>query len=165
MPRYHCSIPKTDKGPAFNFTAFQYGPDELPEAVGVATLERKVSPGLREYDREESVEIVAPDGKTSKVERVRTRVRERVSQLAMGRAVNRNKLEVEAGSPGEAEAIYRAAIGVNPEGTSRRIHVVLAEESPAADTTTTPQKGKAKRKPTADEAANALLGGRGLIEE
>lgn len=164
MPRYHCSIPKTAKAPAFNFTAFQEGKQEVPDAAPVALLERRAGPEFREYDRESTVEVVPPDGGPSKIERVRTRVRERVSQLAQGRAVIRNVLEVEAISEAEAEAIYRKSVGINSEGTSRQIHVVLVDGAEVPSAPAAP-KGNGKHKPTAEESARALVGGKVSLED
>jgi hypothetical protein len=153
--KYHVSIPKGKK-PAFNFTAYQYGDEDLPAAVPVALLERKVGPAFRDTVRESEVETVPADGGKPSRQITRTKVRERLPRTSIGRTVIRNVLEVEASSPAEAEAIYRQAVGINSDGTSRKIHVVLASEAAAA---TSSPNGSPRKPLSADEHAAALLGG------
>ena len=162
MNRYHCSI---SSKPPFNFTAYQYGKAELPEAVGVATLERKVGPSVRETEQQTEVQIVSPDGKTT-TEIRKTRHVARIGRLATGRAVIRNVLEVEAESEADAAAAFRRAVGINDEGTSRKVEVKLVtEQADEAPSSPAPAKGGKKGKPSADEAARQILGGKVPVEE
>lgn len=87
--------------PQFKFTAIQPGSSPLPDAVPVSALQPKFSEGFRE--RAETVEV---NGKPEVHKR-----RQKVSRRLEGRAVMREWLVVEAGSEGEAHALFAKAVG------------------------------------------------------
>lgn len=161
--KFHCSIP------GFNFQAYEAkggregGPAlDITTPTPVAMLERKVGPGVREREVVEDVEVIDGSGKSRREIRKRN-VRERVSKLSTGRSVLRQVLEVEADSEPEAEAIFRKAVGLSSEGTSKKVEVKKVESSTHASAPA-PPKGKGKV-PSADEAARAALGGKVPLEE
>lgn len=154
--RFHCRIP------GFKFTAYQPGRDELPKAVPPEALRRKVGPGFRDVERTVEVEVARTDGGKPRLERQTTRSRERIARVTEGRAVLREVLEVEARDEIEAEAIYRRAVGIRPEGTSRAVEVTPAEELVGAGV---PAGATEPRRLTAEEEARRLVGGHVPKEE
>ncbi|MCW8137872.1 MAG: hypothetical protein KIT58_03115 [Planctomycetota bacterium] len=165
--KFHCKVSTTGPGgkvlPPFRFTAYEYDGQKIGDVAPLSALERRVGPGYVEREVREEVEVHGADG-TRRTEQRRRLVRERTSRLSLGRAVMREVLEVEADSPADAEAVFRRAIGIRADGTSRRIEAAVAEE-PASAGVAPAQGGRRRKAPTADEAARALLGGQVPIEE
>jgi hypothetical protein len=153
----------------FPFMAYQKK-GRLPDAVTVKDLEREVTPGFVDREETQTIEVVPTDGSPKRTEVQTRRFRQRVTKQTVGHAVLRNNLIVEAGSREEAQAVFCRLMGRKdqPLQTSAKFHihqVDAPEASPNADAAPkAPAAGK-KGKPTADEAARALLGGKVPVEE
>lgn len=122
----------------FAFMAYQ-GAEPLPEAVTVEALQRKVTPGVVEREDKTDVTVVDDKGKERREVQIR-RSRQRVTRQTIGHPVLREWLAVEAGSPAEAEALFRTAMG----GRANRPLRSMGPDSVCTVTTTPPEAKMAK---------------------
>lgn len=152
----------------FPFTAYQKK-ERLPDAVTVKDLEREVTPGFVDHEETQTIQVVPSDGGKPRTEVQTRRFRKRVAKQTVGHPVLRHHLIVEAGSAEEAQAVFCRVMGRkgSPLQTSAKFKIqaldteAVKEAAQRVASAPTAPAGK----PSADEAARALLGGKVPTEE